>query len=135
MKNQDATQALVDAWNTGDLDRVLARYTTNGSRFQAAWEEATHSGDSLREHIGAILTAMPMPRLEPRSVIDGGDTTVLEWTFVGDVVADFGPIPGNGQHLELKGVSVIQFDADGLVKHENAYWDGATMMAGAGMLG
>jgi hypothetical protein len=36
--------------------------------------------------------------------------------------------------VELHGVSVCEMDGD-LIKTERVYWDGATLLAGAGLLG
>ncbi len=36
--------------------------------------------------------------------------------------------------MELHGVSVFEMEGD-LIKHERVYWDGATLLAGAGVLG
>jgi steroid delta-isomerase-like uncharacterized protein len=135
MPSEAALQAFLDAWNSGDPDAIVARYAPGGTRTQFAHEETTYSGDSLREHIGAILHAVPNAALDSRAMIEQGDTVVMEWTFSGEMVNDFGPIPGTGQRLVLKGSSTVQFDENGLITNENVYWDNATMMAAAGMLG
>ena len=42
-------------------------------------------------------------------------------------------LPGRGQEIHLRGVSVFQLSG-GLVVHEDVYWDTATLLAGAGLL-
>ena len=41
---------------------------------------------------------------------------------------------GRGEAVELHGVSVCQMDGD-LIREERVYWDTATLLAGAGLLG
>ena len=63
----------------------------------------------------------------------GDGTITLEWIFRGTQRADYGPLPGNGQELELHGVSVVEMDG-ALIRQERVYWDTGTLMASAGVL-
>jgi hypothetical protein len=42
--------------------------------------------------------------------------------------------PAHGEKVELHGVSVCQMEGD-LIREERVYWDTATLLAGAGLLG
>jgi hypothetical protein len=46
---------------------------------------------------------------------------------------DYGPLPGHGQHLDLRGVGVMEMEGD-LIREERVYWNTGTLMAAAGML-
>ena len=128
-------QHFLDAWNLRDPDAVLAVYADGGSRVQMAYPSERLEGAALLEHIKAIMHTSDDFVLDSRGVgvsEDGTDT--FEWTWTATVIRDFGPIPGKGQKLVLKGVSVLQMDGDRILE-ERVYWDGAELMAGAGMLG
>lgn len=127
--------AIVDAWNTRDPEQVVALYQTDGVRHQFALPPARLEGHAaIREMVGAIMHAVPSFVLSERSRIETGDTAILEWTFSGVVENDFGDLPGKGQSLTLDGVTVASM-RDGLIAEERVYWDTATMLAGAGLLG
>jgi steroid delta-isomerase-like uncharacterized protein len=131
-----STGALVDAWNSRRPEAVAALFAPDGVRCVIAHPGARIEGpEAIAEHVREIMRSCPDCTLEGRSegaLQDGRQ--VLEWTFRATVQEDFQGIPGNGQDLELRGVSVIRTDG-GRIAQENVYWDNSTMMAGAGMLG
>lgn len=129
------SEALGAAWNSRDPAQVAALYSDDGVRHQFAHEEVRLEGRSAVEQmIGAIMTAVPDCTLEIRHThpFDGGE--VLDWTFRGTMQHDFGPIPGNGQSVDLLGCSSMT-TRDGQIVEERVYWDAAHFLAGAGMLG
>jgi steroid delta-isomerase-like uncharacterized protein len=131
-----SAQNLTDAWNSRRPEAVAARYAPDGVRVVMAFPGGRVEGrEALAEHVREIMTACPDCVLETRSEgVSADGLLTFEWTFRATQTADFGAIPGNGQAVELNGVSVIAMDG-GLIREERAYWDGATLMAGGGMLG
>jgi steroid delta-isomerase-like uncharacterized protein len=131
-----STQALVDAWNTRRPEAVAALFAPDGVRCVMAHPAPRIQGqEAIADHVREIMRSCPDCTLEIRSegaLPDG--RAMLEWTFRATVQHDYQGIPGNGQDLELKGVSVMRLE-DGRIAQENVYWDNSTLMAGAGMLG
>ena len=128
-------QPLLDAWNAHDPDAVVALYADGGSRVQMAYPSERLEGAALLEHIKAIMHTSDDFVLESRGVgVSEDGTLTFEWTWTATVIRDFGPVPGKGQKLVLNGVSVSQMDGD-RIREERVYWDGAEIMAAAGMLG
>ena len=71
-----------------------------------------------------------------RDQIVGEDGRVtFEWTWSGTHENDFPGLPASGAQLSLPGVSICTFDGDGQIEEERVYWDTATLMAAAGVLG
>ena len=71
-------------------------------------------------------------------VDDTGQTAVFdpaEWTFSGTHENDFPGMPASGSTFVLPGVSIFSLDDDGLIVEERVYWEMATLMAAAGVLG
>ena len=126
--------AFITAWNARDASAVAACYLPDGAREQTAHPPARIEGRAaLTDHVQEIMAAWPDCTLETRPRrADGGHVT-LEWTFRGTQQADYGALPGRGQHLELNGVSVMEMKGD-LIREERVYWDTGTLMAAAGML-
>jgi hypothetical protein len=58
----------------------------------------------------------------------------VEWTFRGTHTRDLPGLPARGEDIALHGVSVCVMDGD-LIREERVYWDAATLLAGAGVLG
>jgi steroid delta-isomerase-like uncharacterized protein len=130
-----ALEAFIAAWRARDPEAVAATYAPDGVRLQMAHPPARIEGRSaLAQHVGEIMTAWPDCTLETRPERRAADGAItLEWTFRGTQQADYGPLPGRGQPVELHGVSVVDMDG-GLIREERVYWDGATLMASAGVL-
>lgn len=130
-------QEFVEAWNTQDAEGIAAQFAPDGVRHQFALPEARLAGrDAIAQGCGTIIHAVPDCRLEVRSqgaTEDG--RLIVEWTFTGVHENDFPGMPASGNTFLLPGVSVYTLDGDGLILLENVYWDTATLMATAGVLG
>lgn len=130
-------QMFVEAWNTQDAAAIAARFTPDGVRHQFALPEARLAGrEAIIQGCGAVIHAVPDCRLDIRSksVAEDGRVTV-EWTFTGTHENDFPGMPASGNTFVLPGISLYTLDGDGLIILENVYWDMATLMAAAGVLG
>lgn len=128
--------ALIDAWNSREIENILALYTENATRHQFAFPEARLEGKAaIREAVGAILHACPDAGLTGRSRHVGDDGRIVqEWMFTGTLENDFGPLRANGARITLPGIAVLRVDSEGLIVSENVYWDTATLMAAAEFL-
>jgi steroid delta-isomerase-like uncharacterized protein len=127
----------VDAWNTQDAQAVAACFTPDGVRHQFALPEARLAGrEAIAQGVGAIIQAVPDARLDVRSQSKGDDGRItVEWTFRGTHDGDFPGMPASGNAFDLPGVSIYTLDGDGAIVEELVYWDMATLMAAAGVLG
>lgn len=130
-------QDFVEAWNAHDPAAIAAQFTPDGVRHQFALPEARLAGrEAIAQGVGAIVHAAPSAVLDVRAqrVADDGSVTV-EWTFSGTLENDFPGMPANGQAFALPGISVYTLAADGQIAEERVYWDTATLLAAAGVLG
>lgn len=130
-------QEFVEGWNAQDPDAIAAQFTPDGVRHQFPLPEARLAGrDAITQGVGAIIQAVPDVALEVRSQSIGEDGRVtVEWTFTGTHENDFPGMPASGASFVLPGISVYTLDGDGQIMEERAYWDMATLMAAAGVLG
>jgi len=131
-----SAQALSTAWNTRRPEAVAAVYAPRGARQVMGYGPGRVEGhEALIAHVTEIMTAVPDFELVTRSEsVSAEGVVTFEWTFRGTQQADFGPIPASGQEVVLEGVSIITMDGR-LIGEERVYWDGAVLMAAAGMLG
>lgn len=101
----------LEAWNTGDADRVLAYFADHCSYHASFGSELygrTYEGrDAVREGVRAFFERYPDGRFEDTTVFVAGDRGAAEWTFVaGDV--------------KIRGCDLFEFDGD-LIRTKNAF--------------
>ncbi len=126
---------IATAWDARDPAQIAALYTDDGVRDEVAFTHRRLEGrEAIAAGVGEIISAWPDCELEVRSRTAEADREVLEWTFRGTSSAPFGPLPATGKAGELRGVSVVIVEG-GRIREERVYWDTATLMAAAGMLG
>ena len=135
--NTMVLQEFVEAWNARDPEAIAAQFTQDGVRHQFALPEARLAGrDAIAQGVGAVIHAVPDAVLEVRSQTVGQDGSVtVEWTFSGTLQNDFPGMPANGAAVTLPGISVYTLAEDGQIIEERVYWDMATLLATAGVLG
>ena len=128
--------SLESAWNERTGAAVAAAFTPDGVRVEYALPGARLEGrDAIAEHTAGYIHAVPDCRLEIRNVVQGqGDEVTVEWTYHGTHTGDLPGLPAQGETVALQGVSVCRMDGD-LIAEERVYWDAATLLAGAGVLG
>lgn len=130
-------EEFVAAWNARDPEAIASQFTEDGVRHQLALPEARLAGrDAIAQAVGAVLDAVPDATLDVVSQSPGQDGRVTaEWVFSGSLQNDLPGLPANGEHFSLPGVSVYTLAPDGAIIEERVYWDSATLMAAAGVLG
>lgn len=111
-------------WSEDSVDHFLAAgQSVRGTEPIAQW---------FRE----LFDAVPDFHMEVLNVFDDGDRqAVLQWrasgTFTG---SPFLGIEANGRRLEIHGVDVMRFDANGTIDENTIYYDGAEFARQLGML-
>lgn len=122
-------------WSSRDASKIAGMYAENGVRHQVALPEGRFEGrEAIAGAAQGLIDAVPDEVVEVRKVIDGGSTVAVEWVFKGTHSNDSPGWPAKNEKVELVGVSVCDMDGD-LIKEERVYWDTATLLAGAGVLG
>jgi steroid delta-isomerase-like uncharacterized protein len=111
-------------WTDDTVDHfVAAGVSVRGAQPLTAW---------FRE----LFEAVPDWSMQiENSFDDGGRQAIVQWigtgTFTG---APFLGIEPTGRSIELKGIDVFRFDADGKVETNTVYYDGAEFARQVGML-
>ena len=123
-------------WSSRDSSTIAGMYTEGGVRHQLALPEGRFEGrDAIKGAAQGLIDAVPDEVVEVRKVIEGSTgTVVVEWVFKGTHTNDSPGWPAKNEAVELVGVSVCDMEGD-LIREERVYWDTATLLAGAGLLG
>jgi steroid delta-isomerase-like uncharacterized protein len=127
---------LESAWNARSGAAVAEAFTTDGVRHEFALPGAHLEGrEAIARHTQGYIDAAPDCVLEIRGMSTGsnGEVTV-EWTLRGTHTGDLPGYPARGEPVVLDGVSVCRMEGE-LISEERVYWDAATLLAGAGVLG
>jgi steroid delta-isomerase-like uncharacterized protein len=131
-----ALTKLQEAWDGRSGESVAQAFTPDGVRIEYALPPARLEGrEAIAEHAQSSVQALPDCSLEIREETRGEDGTVtVEWTWKGTHTGEMPGWPARGETVALHGVSVCEMEGD-LIREERVYWDTATLLAGAGLLG
>ncbi len=126
---------LRDTWSARDADGFAGLFQPTGVRQEWALPGVALSGKrEISAHVRGYMEAVPDCTLLIRGAFTDHDRLTIEWTFAGTHTGDLPGLPARGERFELPGVSVCEV-RDGLLARESVYWDAATLLAAAGVLG
>ena len=116
-----------EAWNTQDLDGILAMHTEDGTfRLHIPGGEPVEGRPAIREAFAGFLTQLLDIRFEPRRLLAGPDFWVLESTMTGTAAAPFDvdgeQVDAPSAQIEVDAVDVIAV-RDGRVQTKDTYLD------------
>jgi steroid delta-isomerase-like uncharacterized protein len=130
---EDHVNALLAAWNEGDLeglDAYLAPDTIR--RAPASANSDANSLRELKEVITSFRTRFPDAKVTVHELTFHGNRAFAEWTFTGTNTGP-GDFPPTGRPVRFDGSSFHQY-ADGKLVEERVYFDGMDMMTQLGMI-
>lgn len=119
-----------------DLSDPYRLWTDNSVDHFLAAGESVRGAQALAQWFGELFGAAPDFRMEIVNAFDDGDRhATVQWrgtcTLTG---TPFLGIEANGRHIEIQGVDVMRFDADGKLEENTIYYDGAEFARQLGML-
>lgn len=116
-----------DAWNSQDLDAVVAMHAPDGIfQLHAPGSAPVQGRDALRDAFAGFLTQLPDIHFEPVRLRAGADFWVLESRMSGTVSAPIEVedqrIDAPGTRVEVDFLDVIAVE-DGLLARKDSYLD------------
>ena len=122
-------------WSSQDSNAIAGMYTEDGVRHVIAGDVVCRGRAEIIANVQGLIDVLDGEKVEVRKVSEGSDGTVtVEWVLLGTHVKDAPGWPAKNESLHLLGVSVCDMAGD-LIAEERVYWDAATLLAGAGVLG
>lgn len=125
LRTEQAAQAVVDAFQAGDIDTLLAHYPTDeeGFTYVDMWEPETvrrTHGELIQwmEDFGAVFDTSS-GGLEVVSLTAQGTRAVVELRITGRYVGE--GAPADGAAMEIRSCVVFRRLEDGLVREERVY--------------
>ena len=116
------------AWNAHDTARASLLLHYDVESFDAGFAGIQHGRDAaIDKGMSVFLRGVPDLRLEVRGEpIVGRDAVAWEWTFTGTNTGTWGGVPATGQHIQLKGFSLMRL-REGRIAQISSYYDTGTL--------
>jgi hydroxyacylglutathione hydrolase len=122
-----------DAVESRDVDAMVACWAPGGLERIAPVGDLDVP-DGLRSYFNELFTAVPDMSFERLDVVGEGDKVVVRWRATGTFCG--GPLQGiqpTGAPLALEGMDMLTVSG-GLIRRNDAYFDGSTMARQLGLL-
>ena len=124
----------VEAENVHDAERVMATYSRDNPVFEDVAADVRYTGkDIVSENYRHLWDGFPGLRREITRWTFGDDSAVIELTLTGKHEGAFRGIPPSGRDIEFRVIAHFQFDAEGRIARETAYYDRLTFMQQLGL--
>jgi steroid delta-isomerase-like uncharacterized protein len=124
----------VEAENVHDRDRVLATYSRAEPVFEDVPTGRRHiGGDEIVGNYGHLWEGFPGLRREITRWTFGDDSAVVELTLSGRHEGAYRRLAPTGRDLNLRVIAHFQFDSEGRIKQETAYYDSLTFLRQLGL--
>lgn len=126
-----AMKGVSEGWNTADGKKVAGFYAENAT-FIVAGQPEMKGREAIAAHVKMTADAFKTKLGMTRS-FQKGDMMATEWVATGVHTGEYMGIKGTEKPVGIHGVSILWFNADGLIKEQHDYMDGATLMAQMGV--
>jgi steroid delta-isomerase-like uncharacterized protein len=126
-------QAWIDAWNSHDVNRILACLTEDAVYEDLPLGAINRTPAEARQFIEGSWVAFPDLRFELTAATITGNHGTVEWTMAGTHRGNFPGLPATGLAFSVRGVSVLELSAE-QIRHVRDYWDFATVLRQLGFL-
>ena len=133
---QDFIDRYNDAWNTHDVDAIVAMHTDDSVFENHVTGDVNVGHEQIGTAIRGIFSVFPDLSFEGRRLYIREDLVVQEWTARGTHEGTMRrggiEVPPTGRRVEYKGMDVIPI-RDGLVARKDVYSDSITMLRQLGL--
>jgi steroid delta-isomerase-like uncharacterized protein len=125
-------QAVVDAFEAGDFDALVAAVSEDVVVENVAFGERSEGRDAVREGYIQLYAAFDEVTTDYSAVFGGSGFGAGEWTFRGKYTGQLeGLPPGAGQDVTIRGVDIYEYD-DEFVTMVREYTDNLSFLTQMG---
>ncbi len=119
----------VEAENANSPERVVATYSRNNPIFKDIPSGARYEGgEQIVGNYRHLWDGFPDLAREITRWTFGDDSVVIELTLRGRHEGRFRGVPATEQDMELLVIAHFQFDSEGRIQQETAYYDSAAVI-------
>ncbi len=123
---------LLDSWNRHDVEQAATFYAPDYQGVDVGQASVQHGPRERVRILESYMRAFPDISFTGETVVEGS-RAVLIWTMRGTHQGVFLHIPPTGRTVEIRGVSVLTFAGDKIVRGLNI-WDTAGFLRAVGLL-
>lgn len=116
-------KAYATAWNTHDLDRLMAFYHDDIEVVDAVAGPRSSGRDRMREGIAAVFRAFPDVNCDVERAVVEGRRAALLLRVTGTNEGEYNGRPATGKRAEYPIATFVDLDDDGLIVRETNVWD------------
>lgn len=131
----DVAEQFLAAWSKDDPEALLALCSDDCVYEDVTVAAVMGSHKDLRDFFNLFRTALPDMSFTSEQVSPCDQGVTVEWTVTG---THSGTVPGlppaTNKYAEVRGVSVIDLDANGRISGVRDYWDSATWLRQIGLM-
>ena len=131
----DVAEQFLAAWSKDDPEALLDLCSEDCVYEDVTVASVSHSHKELRDLFTMFRTAMPDLSFTSDGVATCDKGVTVEWTVTGTHTGSVpGLPPATNTAAAVRGVSVIDLDANGLISGCRDYWDAATWLRQIGLM-
>jgi steroid delta-isomerase-like uncharacterized protein len=133
-QNLAASRRIVEeAWNEGNLGVIDQLCASDCVDHDLSSHEDTRGLAANKERVQMYRTAMPDLQVSIEDAVASGDEVATRWTARGTNDGELMGNPPTHKHVEITGMSIDRFDADGKLVEIWDQWDNLGFMQQLGM--
>ncbi len=124
---------IIDAWNAHDGERLVEYFAPDYIGFDVAQAAPVYGQEGVYGSFQRYLSAFPDIRFTPDQIVIENDQVTMAWTASGTHQGKFMHIPPTGRFATVKGVSILTFSGNKIVRGQYI-WDVAGLLRALGLL-
>lgn len=117
-----------EAWNRGDYAVIDELFADGYVDHDAAAHTGADGRASAKAFIDVFRAGFPDVHLEIKDQVAEGDTVATRWVGTGTHRGTVLGLPATGRSIEIDGISIDRFDADGRFLEGWGTWDGVRLL-------
>jgi steroid delta-isomerase-like uncharacterized protein len=132
-RNLRSVADVLQFWNSGDIEGIVAFYDDEIVWKNVALEESYEGKAEVRQFLTRLFTAIPDLVFTVDFKIARGDNVSEQWTVSGTHLGTFMGIPATGRHVEIRALSMVTL-REGKFLRDEFYWDTGAVMRQMGLM-
>jgi steroid delta-isomerase-like uncharacterized protein len=129
-----ARRIVDEAWNQRRLDVLDETLSPDFVNHDPADPEDVRGIDAIKERVRSYHTAMPDLAVTIEEAFASGDLVATRWNARGTNEGELAGMPATHKQMNITGMSIDRFDADGKLCETWDHWDNLGFMTQLGLI-
>jgi steroid delta-isomerase-like uncharacterized protein len=130
----NARRIVDEAWNQRRLDVLDEVLSPDFVNHDPADPEDVRGIDAIKERVRGYHTAMPDLVVTIEEAFASGDLVATRWNARGTNEGELAGMPATHKQMNITGMSIDRFDADGKLRETWDQWDNLGFMTQLGLI-